>query len=164
MTTQTNYTPDEWKVLKDAPLLVAEAVAAASSSGLIGTLKEGAVIVTGMMNTAKQHPGNQLVQNVTPKSVDTNQAISWAQTALSTLRGTGNTEHIKRQALEISNEVSQVLARKSPQQEADDYKHWLLEIGEGVARAAKEGTGVTSVSPEENRMLNEISHALHVPR
>ncbi len=162
MTTQANFTPNEWKILKDAPVLVGEAVAAVSPSGVMGTLKEGAAIATGVMNSARQHPGNQLVQDVAPRGIDAKQAIAWAQSALGVMRGS-DAENIKRQGLDACRQVSQILAQKSPPQEANDYKHWLLEVGEGVARAAKE-RGNEPVSPEEERALDEMSAVLNVAR
>jgi hypothetical protein len=78
-----------------------------------------------------------------------------------------DTERVKHDGLETCREVSHVLAMKSSPQEADDYKEWLLQIGEDVARAANEGAnflnkGGVQVSGEEQRMLTQMASELGV--
>jgi hypothetical protein len=161
MTTHANFTQDEWKLLSDVPLLVAAAVAAASPSGMVGTVKEGSSFVTSMLSAAKQYPQNTLIQDVIPRSFDANQMRSWIQTAKGVMQG-AQAERLKNEGLDASRRIAQMLDQRSSPQEAVEFKRWLLSIGEGVAKAASEGGA--QVSCQETQMLTDLAIALNVTR
>ena len=64
MTTQADYTLQEWEQLEDLPLLVVAGVMTASGSGTIGKIKEGLSVLPSIRESAKQFPGNALIQNL----------------------------------------------------------------------------------------------------
>ena len=160
MTTHINYTAEEWKTLCTAPLAVGGAVAAASPSGLIGTFKEGMAIVNGMLNAANRHPGSQLIQAVAPAGINREQIDALTNTARSMLR---QSQANDSQTMEICRQAASLLQAKSPA-EADEYKRWLMEIGQGVANAANEETnplsGGGAISKEEDQILHKVANAL----
>jgi hypothetical protein len=165
MTQQANYTPNEWQVLNNAPLYAAGAVAASASSGFVGTVKEGAAIVNGMMRAANKHPNNQLIREIAPSGIDTSQMDSWAHTVQNLVKGESESTRVKTEGLNLCRQAAQILQMKAPPQEAEDYKHWILEIGEEVANAANEGgnffnVGGTRLSQQESQMLRDIASAL----
>lgn len=165
MTTHTNYTSEEWKILCTAPLSVGGAVATASPSGVVGTVKEGMAIVNGMLNAAHQHPGNRLIQDVAPMGINRKQIDALTNTARSMLR---QTQADATQTMDICRQAVSVLQSKSNPAEADEYKLWLMEIGEVVADAANEGTNIlnmggTAISKEESQMLHQLATALGLP-
>ena len=51
MTTRTDFSPEQWQAIRNAPQLVALATAAAGNSGLFGSLSEG-MAVAGTVATA----------------------------------------------------------------------------------------------------------------
>jgi glutamine synthetase len=44
MSTKTDFTPEEWETLRNAPYLAAAAVMVAGRSGILGSIKEAFVI------------------------------------------------------------------------------------------------------------------------
>jgi hypothetical protein len=156
MTTQSNISVDDWKTLREAPLFVAGAVAAATPSGMIGEIKEGLAIVNSITSTAKQHPNNRLIQEVIPKSNVQEQFNTW-KNAASTLLSQSQSEHIISAGMVACQHVNTTLQAKSSPQEGKEFKQWLLEIGERVAQAANEGgPNASAMSPEEAKVLNDI--------
>jgi hypothetical protein len=166
MTSKMNFTVDEWKILADAPLAVGTAVATAVPSGMVGTVKEGMTLVNQMTNAAKRHPHNQLIQEVVPKGVSRERIDEWANIA-STMMQQSEAARAAAAGVEMCQKVAMILQNKADPQEADEFKRWLLEIGEDVAKAAREGRkGESSISPQEAEMLNTMSSALgltHIP-
>jgi hypothetical protein len=162
MTSKMDFTPDEWKVLTDAPLTVGAAVAAAAPNGFIGTLKEGMAIVKSMMSAAQDHPNNQLIREVVPKGVSRDQIESWGKIAYSMLQNS-QSGRVTAAGVEICQKVAPILESKAAPQEADEFKRWLLEIGENVANATPEaGRTGTNMSPQETQILREMSAALNI--
>lgn len=167
MTSQSNFTTEEWNLLCKAPLSVGGAVAAAAPSGVVGTIKEGMAIINSVLNAAQQHTGNQLIQDVVPKGVNREQIDSWANTARGMLQQS-SASTTKTMGLDMCRQVSNLLQTKGTPQEAEEYKRWLLEIGKQVAESANEGANImnvggVAVSPAEKQTLNEIASALGMP-
>jgi hypothetical protein len=166
MTSKMDFTADEWKVLSDAPLAVGGAVAAVAPSGIIGTIKEGLAIVNCMTSAAQRHPHNQLIQEVVPKGVSREQIDLWTN-IVRTMMQQSETARVTTAGIETCQKVATILQNKADPQEADEFKRWLLEIGENVANAAREGSNVeASISPPEVEILSMMSSALgvtHIP-
>ena len=63
--------------------------------------------------------------------------------------------------------VNDILNRKVKPEEADEFKKWLLAIGQRVAEAANEGGifgfGGEQVSDAEKHVLKQIAFALDQP-
>ena len=162
MTSKINYTPDEWKVICDAPLAVGGAVAAAAPSGVVGAVKEGMALINALMRAAPRHPGNQLIQEVVPKGMSREQIDVWTKVAR-TMMQQSQTAPLMDTAVVTCQKVAMILQSKADPQEADEFKRWLLEVGEDVANAAKEGGKVgTNMSAQEAEVLSMLSSALGV--
>jgi hypothetical protein len=162
MTSRINYMPDEWKVLSDAPLAVGGAVAAAAPGGIVGAVKEGVALINCMMKAAQRHPNNQLIQELAPKGMSREQIDMWTQVAR-TMMQQSQTAPLMDAGVVACQKVAMVLQSKAEPQEADEFKRWLLEVGEDVANAAREGGSVgTNVTPQEAQILNMMSSALGV--
>jgi hypothetical protein len=166
MTSKIHYTADEWKMLCDSPLAVSAAVAAAAPSDVVGAIKEGLAIINTMMSAARRHPNNQLIQEVVPKGVSREQIDLWTKVAR-TMMGHPEPERVKTAGTEMCQKVAMILQSKADPQEADEFKRWLLEVGEGVANAAREGGKAgANISSQETQILSELASALgvtHIP-
>ena len=166
MTSKMSFTADEWKVLSDAPLVVGGAVAAAAPSNVVGAFKEGMAIVNSMMHAAQRHPNNQLIKEVVPKGVSREQVDLWTK-LVRTMMQQPEPERMKTACLETCQKVAMILQGKADPQESDEFKRWLLEIGEDVANAANENRNVgVNVSPQEAELLSMMASALgvtHIP-
>lgn len=166
MTSKMDFTEDEWKVLSDAPLAVGAAVVAAAPSGIIGNIKEGIALVNCMINAARRHPHNQLIQEVVPKGVSREQIDVWTKVVRAMMQQS-DTERLIDAGVMACQKVAMILQNKADPQEADEFKRWLLEVGESVARAAREGGNVgPDISPQEAQLLSMMASALgvtHIP-
>ena len=67
-------------------------------------------------------------------------------------------------AIDKCQEVVVVLQSKCTEQEANEYKHWSLAVGEKVANAAKEGgilgIGGERISEAERDVIERVASAL----
>jgi len=166
MTSKMDFTTDEWKVLSDAPLVVGGAIVAAAPSNAIGTIKEGMAMVKSMMTAAQHHPNNRLIQEVVPKGLSREHIDLWTN-VVQTIMQHSETERMTTAGIEMCQKVAMILQSKADPQEADEFKRWLLEIGESVANAEREDRNIGSnVSPQEAEMLSMMSSALgvtHIP-
>lgn len=53
MATRSDFTPEQWATLRNAPQLVALATAAAGNSGLFGSVSEGMAMASSMAETLR---------------------------------------------------------------------------------------------------------------
>ncbi len=64
--------------------------------------------------------------------------------------------------------VNVILGAKATSEEADAFRHWLLDVAGAAADAAKEGGfmgfGAVQVSEGEKRMIDELRTALGMPQ
>jgi len=82
-------------------------------------------------------------------------------------QGMKDPEQCKQAALNHVRAVNDVLNRRVKPEEADEFKKWLLAIGQRVAEAANEGGifgfGGERVSDAEKNVLRQIAFALGQP-
>ena len=57
MSTKTDFTPEEWETLRNAPYLAAAAVMVAGRSGILGSIKEAFVIAQTFYESASSERG-----------------------------------------------------------------------------------------------------------
>lgn len=162
MTSRSNFTQEEWKLICHAPLSVGGAVAAASPGGLGDTIKESLAIVNSMRQAAERHPDSQLIQEIMPKGVGREQLETWANTARSLLQPS-EAARTRTQSVEECRQVANVLQNKGTPQEAQSFKLWLLEVGRDVANAAMERGNTNAISNQEAQVLRDVASALGVP-
>ena len=162
MSTKASYTPEEWNLIRKAPLTAGLVVVAASPSGPLGVIKESFAIGKLIGETKVQGGSNELVDALV---ADLATAEGRQQAQPSEMRGM-SPESIKSHALEACRQVAALLDRKAPPVEAEGFKRWLLGVSTRVADAAKEGGflgfGGTRVSEQETAALKEIAAALGV--
>jgi hypothetical protein len=161
MTDRTNFTPDEWKLIMQSPMMAGIAVSAAEPSGLWGTLKES-LAAGGALAKATTDPSvNSLVQAVAKgfTSADGSAARDGVKEKLAGSRP----PDIKVKSIETLRQVSALVEAKAPG-DAAAFKDWLRQISEHTAEAAAEGGtlgfGGVQVSEAERATLAEISSAL----
>lgn len=168
-----NYTEEEMKLLSHTPHLLGSAMAFVGNSGLFGTGKEMFTSVRSIMSGVKDYPNNALIQEVLPNMADgTSEAMEkmksirdWGRDRLKA-KGVNSAESYRDAALQDLQAISQLLALKSSQQEADEYKRWALSIAEKVAMATTEGSflgfGGERYSDNEKQFIAQIENALGV--
>ncbi|MGH8511629.1 MAG: hypothetical protein ACREU9_11405 [Gammaproteobacteria bacterium] len=161
MTKQSEFTEEEWRYIVSGPPMVGVAVAAASLSGPIGMMKEMLALGMALGQVAERGSPNALITAVVKDLKERTTAPQAPPELLSA-------PHVaKEHALSHLGEVSQILYRKVSDAEAEEFKRWLVTLGERVAEAAKEGGvlgfGGELVSDEERSALRQIAFALGLP-
>jgi hypothetical protein len=160
MTTKADYTPEEWDLLKKAPLMMAAAVIVSDLSGSVGVAKEFLSMAQAVEETGQQGDVNELVASL----VADLQAPQAAQSDAG--EEPLDLSEAREKALAESREVAALLAQKTTPAEADGFKRWMLSIAKRVSEAAREGgvlgIGSKLVSEKETTMLREIAAALGI--
>ena len=157
MSTQSDYTPEEWKTISAAPVMAGMLVSTSDLSGPVGLAKEAYAIGKALMEPASSAP-NELIK-----------AISEAIKARGGMPDmpdlSSHSSAIGKALIEGCREAAAVVLRKSPM-EADEYKSWLVSVATRTANASKEGgflgIGGTLVSESENSAISELASALEV--
>jgi hypothetical protein len=159
MARTVNYTPEERTMLLLAPFEAGIAVLLSSKSGMIGTAQEALALYHSFnKDVAKQYPHNALIQDLL--TGDNREAHSQMnQKAEMYIKNEAARKQAKPEALQMCRNVAALLAHKSPPQEAEEYKKWVMDVSAKVANAASEEG--QKVSPAEQATMNEIAQAIN---
>jgi hypothetical protein len=154
MATKADFTPDEWKLLLQSPLVAGVAISAADPSGLIGMMRES-------MASARAHSGQDRSERGCAR-----QGRGLAQDGVKTATtGAKTPAEIVAKALDALKAASAVLDAKGGP-DAMPFKTWLAGVAKSVAEAAPEGGflgfGGTQVSDAEKATVAQIAGALGV--
>jgi hypothetical protein len=161
MANKANFSPEEWKLLTQAPTMAGLVVVAASPSGPLGVLEESMAVGKVLADTKSQGAASELLSALvadlaTPEG---RQALRPTE-----LRGK-SADQIKSYALDACRRAAALLDQKAPA-ESPAFKRWLQTIGRKVAEAAKEGgflgIGGTPVSEQEKTALTDLSKSLGI--
>jgi hypothetical protein len=163
MADRNAFTPEEWNTLRDAPHLVALAVAMSGASGMVGTLKETFSSSAALVEAMKSD--NELL-----RSIATREEISAAQKALRDslpqMQGAdfaAARQKVGATAVEKVRAAISIVAAKAPA-DVEAYRTFVQGLGERVANAAKEGGflgfGGERVSEGERALLASLGTAL----
>lgn len=154
MTTQTDYTSEEWQTLNTAPFAAGMLITVSDMSGPIGMFQEAGAVTKAIIETGTQS-ASDVVKRIAeaieetrkPELPDLPKGRDEARAALI---------DICRRAVEIVNQ-------KAPA-ETEALRTWLMTIARWTAEAAKEGGflgfGGTKVSEGETVALNDLDAAL----
>ena len=164
MATKTDFTPEQWQLLLDVPIMIGMGVMIAGKSGL-GTMKESFAMTKEMIDAVEGYADNELIQSVVHARIK-NKEKSTAETLSGNPYAGAGREGLVDAAVEKCDQVCAVLDEFCTDAEALEYKQWSMKIGEKVAMAASEGGflgfGGVQVSEEEKKALARISQALGV--
>jgi len=163
MATKTDFTAQEWEVLRDAPHFVSFAVATAGASGLFGSMKEAFAPASAIVEASKS--SNELLRGICDraelKSAQQNLRASITAKDMKALR-----EQLQSLAETKAHDATKILQQKGSPQDLETYRTFLVDIAERTAKAAKEGSflgfGGEWVSEGERAVLSRISQAVAV--
>jgi hypothetical protein len=167
MSTKTDYSPEEWKLILKAPLMAGLAVIAASPSGPLGVLREMFAVGKLVAETKSQAEGQGGLSNELLRAAvaDLASPDGRAQVDVAGLRGLAP-EQLRAQALDACRTLASLVDRKASREEAEGVKRWLVTIAQRAAEAAKEGgflgVGGTRVSEAETGAIREVARALGI--
>jgi hypothetical protein len=164
MATKSDFTTQEWEVLRNAPSLVMLSVATAGASGPFGSLKEAFAPAGAIIEAAKG--SNQLLHDV----CDREEFKAAQQSLRSSIKMEGDAKAMRDQlqwaAADKAAEANAILKRKGSTEDLQAYRQLLVEIADRTAKAAKEGGflgfGGEWVSEGERTVISRISKALEL--
>jgi hypothetical protein len=164
MATKTDFTAQEWEVMRDAPHLVMLSVATAGASGPFGSIKEAFAPAGAIIEAAKGK--NELLRQICLRD-----EIKASQQALRSSIKIGSDvkalrDQLQNSAAEKATEANAILKRKGSVEDLEAYRQLLVNIADRTAKAAKEGGflgfGGEWVSEGERAVMDRISQAMDV--
>lgn len=162
MADKTNFTPDEWKKVLEAPLLAGFAVSAADPSGFIGILQEGFASAKALAAAKADSGADALIKAVVEDLLTPDGRAAAREGVKNVVHGAQLAE-IKDRALAELRSTASILDAKAPS-DSTAFKNWLNDIADLVAEAGTEGGflgfGGVKVTDAERATLAEISTAL----
>ena len=164
MSTVSDYSKEEWILLHSVPTMIGAAVLAADESGIWGTAKESFALTTSWTKGVTQYPNNSLIKSLlTEKEDPAGDPIKDAYKDFKIEVKENGLEEFASKVIEHCRQAADLLDQKSDEQEAAEYKTWVMAIGRKVASAAKEKDSAgDKVSLKEETLLNQVSQALRV--
>ena len=162
MANKASFTPEEWQLLLESPMLAAMAVTAADPSGLFGLVKEG-FAASRALAEAKTAAGASELIGAIAADLETPAGRDAARDGLKARFAGSKAADIKPKAIAALREAAALVDAKAPE-DATAFKAWLEDIARRVAEASKEGGflgfGGVQVSEAEKATLAEIARAL----
>jgi len=160
MTTQADFTEEEWVKLYRAPLVAGMGVSLADIGGPIEMSKESlAAIKTAVTPTEEQ---GLLVDLSTGLKV----VLDQKQNPMSDLKPESGTDP-REMILDELREANRIVSEKATAEEATGYRAWVLQSAKNAADAAKEGgffgIGAEQVSEGERQVLAKLEEVFGAP-
>jgi hypothetical protein len=160
----TKFSPEEWTLIKSAPLLAGLSVTLADlRSGIFGAIKEGLAPSQAIIE-AGQGSSNPVVASVVGSIKEMAAKRERLQPPIS-LSGK-KPEEVKAEVAAQLAKIPAILQGKVPAEQAEGFKSWLVSIAGKVANAATEGGffgfGGEKVSAAETAAINELASSLGV--
>jgi hypothetical protein len=160
MSVKDRFTPEEWRSLLKAPMLVSYAVAGAAPSGEDGFIQEMSAVADAIVEGGQGAANDSLLASVVADIVANATDEQRRQTEKLSVK------EVRQRALENCRSVAHLLQTKVSAQEAGEYKTWVIGVAHKVAKAAKEGGlfgyGGEQISGAEVEIINEIGEAIAV--
>jgi hypothetical protein len=160
----TNFSPEDWSLLRSAPLLAGLLVALSDlRSGIFGAIKEGLAPSQAIME-AGAGASNSVVAAVVASIKEMAAKRERLQPPVSVAGK--KPEEVKAEVIAQLGKIPAVLEGKVPADQAEGYKSWLVAIAGKVANASTEGGflgfGGEKVSAAETAAINELASSLGV--
>lgn len=159
MATRTDFTPEEWTQLKNAPMNAAMYIVTASPSGPVGLVKELAAVATAVADLQKDAGAPPLLKELFPAGEGEEKAESKEVS-----EGDKNPDQRTALLAGLKDTLAVLDARAGG--DAAAIKQWIYGVAEKVAGTAKEGgflgIGGKPLSAEEQAALDELKVALGV--
>jgi hypothetical protein len=153
MTSKQDFTDEEWKRIRRAPLVAGFAISIADPGGPIELAKE----TLASLRSATVPPSQEeLLASV---ALDVQALAQQRQSPLGDFKPTNG-----QLVLDELRGVNELLTAKATPQEVDAFRGWLVATAQAAADAAKEGGfmgfGAERVSAGERQMLDQVRAAL----
>lgn len=150
VTSQFDFSNDDWDHIATTPVLVGFAVAKAEDSGFFGSMREAKALSDSIAAGLEDDPALGLIS----------QASATETKDMADAFKTMSAEVLADTAVAACHDLSAILSATAGPDEAAGFKKWVFSVADTVARAAKEH-GVR-VSPGEAALIERIGVALAI--
>jgi hypothetical protein len=138
MTKKSDFTEQEWDVLREGPP-IAGLMAATASSG--GTFRESWALAKSFAEARQKHGEGELLDALVAEKPHAKRY--------------GSATELEQQGLERLREAIRLLEQKATPEDVEAYRRFTLAVAEHVAAAHKEGDA--PVSGEERQAIEKIA-------
>ena len=146
MTAKADFTPQEWELVLEGPPSAAMIVITAQRGG---TLRETVSIAKAYAEARQHHGQSELLDEIVA-----------AKPAIDHTRY-HSLDELKGQSLGHLRDAIALLEKRATPQELDDYKHFIVNLADKVAKAHREGHRKDDpVSDAERAAIAEIGEAV----
>lgn len=156
------FSPQEWELLRQAPVWVSAALTAVSPSGALGIARELTAMAQAVQQVAARYSSNRLIAAL----LDDMSLLTSQSQPVAEVDDQMSAEEAAQRAVELCRQTGELVDQKVTPQEAHEYKEMVLFLANQIAGGAKEGgvlgVGAKLVSEKEQAVLQEISAALNV--
>lgn len=154
MTRRERFTSEEWALLGDAPLAAGAAVALASPGG---GRSESRALLAGWREGGERFAHSKLVAEIVAR-LDPERREGQAS-------GAGYAYgSILDEAVDLCTQAVALLEQRATPEEVEDYRQFVISVGERVARANSEaslfGVGGEAMSADERNIMRALARAL----
>ncbi len=143
MTGKSDFTPDEWKLVREGPPSAGSIVLTAQRGG---TFRETFAMAKAYTEARKQHGESELLDAIVSEKPEVDHTRY------------PSPDDLKQHGLQHLRDAIGLLETKATPAEVDEYKRFVLNLADKVANAHRED-GV-SVSPAEQAAIDEIAATL----
>ncbi len=148
MTSQFDFTDNEWNDVAVLPVLVGYAIAKVEDSGMVGNFREIRTLMATIADEAPDNAARALIEAAS--TIDVKDKIDEFEVH--------SPDVLADVAVSACAQMSRVLDDRADAAEATAYKTWVLDVGYRVANTAKE-SGVRISAPEVH-LLDRVMGAL----
>ena len=142
MTTKTDFTDQEWELVREGPPAAGMITLLASSGG---TFRETWALAKTFAEARRQHGESELLDALVAEKPD--------------MKRYHSREEAGNEGLSRLREAVALLEQKATPDEVESYKRFTLSVAERVAEAHKEQGA--QVSPEERDAITKIESSLN---
>jgi hypothetical protein len=146
MTSKADFTPEEWELVLEGPPSAGMLVITAQRGG---TLRETISMAKAYAEARQHHGQSELLDEIVAAKPEIDHTRYHSP------------EEFKEHALAHIRDAVRLVEEKATPQEVDDYKGFILNLADRVAKAHREGRGdVDPVSDAERAAVAAIREAL----
>jgi hypothetical protein len=146
MTGSTDFTPEEWEIVREGPTSAGMIVSTAQRGG---TFREVFAMAKAYAEARNEHGDSALLDELVSRKPEMDKTKSHSP------------EELKQHGLERIREAVALVEKKATTEELGDYRRFVTSLAERVAGAKGEGDG-DKISEAEAAAIAEIKQALGV--
>ncbi|MDG4945827.1 hypothetical protein NMK71_05325 [Weeksellaceae bacterium KMM 9713] len=166
-----NYSEEEWNIVSTLPHLVGMSMSGIAASGIVGTTKEMIANSKAWKNAKEKYADNHLIQAMMPSLESFGESMSEAKLSSNKIMDKIKSSEVKDaeemadMVMHDADRAMDILEEKESRETVEEFKLWLLEIAEDVAKAGVEGDffgfGGTEYSEKEKQLFDDLNDSLN---